>query len=257
MHYSVNGAIGYATSKYPDHGFIDLPANPIYSAGVADTNLGAVFSDASGQYWRLSGTNNSATYISKAVGIAQNLSQMLASPHHPLSSSYPAFTTAVSGYDGCYQIIAQQPSGSNLTSGLSNFEDCINSVKVSSQATNPGIILSMFSPNLGGSNAHESLWMGKDLNADSGGIGWGYDPTGTVDYLEIETYGGGKPVRFYTSNFQMDPIAHTVSFSDPVSAGGGTNILYRCTSAGTLRMGQTTTVSADCGSAVDTGLRVN
>jgi hypothetical protein len=42
-----------------------------------------------------------------------------------------------------------------------------------------------------------------------------------------------------------------------VSIGGGTNILYRCTAAGALRVGQTTTVSADCGTAVDTGLRVN
>ena len=38
---------------------------------------------------------------------------------------------------------------------------------------------------------------------------------------------------------------------------GGTIILYRCTVAGTLRVGQITTVSADCGTAVDTGLRVN
>jgi hypothetical protein len=36
----------------------------------------------------------------------------------------------------------------------------------------------------------------------------------------------------------------------------GTNPLYRCTVAGTLRAGQTTTVAADCGTAVDTGFRV-
>jgi hypothetical protein len=30
----------------------------------------------------------------------------------------------------------------------------------------------------------------------------------------------------------------------------------RCTVAGTLRVGQTTTVAGDCGTAVDTGLRV-
>ena len=38
---------------------------------------------------------------------------------------------------------------------------------------------------------------------------------------------------------------------------GGTIIVYRCTVAATLRVGQLTTVSADCGTAVDTGLRVN
>ena len=38
---------------------------------------------------------------------------------------------------------------------------------------------------------------------------------------------------------------------------GGTTILYRCTVAGTLRVGQLTTVSADCGTAIDSGLRVN
>jgi hypothetical protein len=37
----------------------------------------------------------------------------------------------------------------------------------------------------------------------------------------------------------------------------GANILYRCTVAGTLRAGATTTVAGDCGTAVDTGLRVN
>jgi len=38
---------------------------------------------------------------------------------------------------------------------------------------------------------------------------------------------------------------------------GGTTVLYRCTVAGTLRVGQLTTVSGDCGTAVDSGLRVN
>jgi hypothetical protein len=41
-----------------------------------------------------------------------------------------------------------------------------------------------------------------------------------------------------------------------VAIGTGTNVLYRCTVAGTLRVGQTTTVAGDCGTAVDTGLRV-
>lgn len=35
----------------------------------------------------------------------------------------------------------------------------------------------------------------------------------------------------------------------------GTNVIYRCSVAGTLRAGQLTSVSGDCGTAVDTGLR--
>jgi len=42
-----------------------------------------------------------------------------------------------------------------------------------------------------------------------------------------------------------------------VSSSGGANIVYRCSVAGTLRLGQLTTVSGDCGTAVDTGMRVN
>ena len=37
----------------------------------------------------------------------------------------------------------------------------------------------------------------------------------------------------------------------------GTNVLYRCTTAGTLPVGALTTVSGNCGASADTGLRVN
>lgn len=255
MHYSVYGAIGYATSQYPDHGFIDLPVNPIYSAVVGDTNLGAVFADASGQYWRLSGANNTSMWVSKAVGIYGNFSPLLSTSLHPPSSSYPIWTTSI-GNDGCLQLLSQQPSGNQLANGVSNFEDCAGVVNISSQSANPGLGMTMYAPNLAGANAHTMFWMGKGLNADSGGFGWNYDATGTIDFLDFETYGGAKPIRFATSNFNIDPIAHTASFSDPVSVNGGANVVYRCTVAGTLRVGQTTTVSADCGTAVDTGLRV-
>lgn len=43
----------------------------------------------------------------------------------------------------------------------------------------------------------------------------------------------------------------------PVTVQNGSNVLYRCTVAGALRVGQLTTVSTDCGKAVDTGMRVN
>jgi hypothetical protein len=42
-----------------------------------------------------------------------------------------------------------------------------------------------------------------------------------------------------------------------VFVNGGTTIIYRCTVAGNLRVGQLTSVAADCGTAVDTGLRTN
>ena len=43
----------------------------------------------------------------------------------------------------------------------------------------------------------------------------------------------------------------------PTIIDNGSNIIYRCTVAGTLRVGQLTSVSTDCGTAVDTGLRTN
>lgn len=49
----------------------------------------------------------------------------------------------------------------------------------------------------------------------------------------------------------------TVTAAVPIAANSGANIIYRCSVAGTLRVGQTTTVSADCGTAVDTGFRAN
>jgi hypothetical protein len=41
------------------------------------------------------------------------------------------------------------------------------------------------------------------------------------------------------------------------NTANGANIVYRCTSAGTLRVGQLTTVSSDCGAVADTQIRVN
>lgn len=42
-----------------------------------------------------------------------------------------------------------------------------------------------------------------------------------------------------------------------ITAAGGSHILYRCTTAGTLPAGSLTTDQASCGAAADTGLRVN
>lgn len=55
------------------------------------------------------------------------------------------------------------------------------------------------------------------------------------------------------SHFSYKVGANTVI----TSAATGANILYRCTVAGTLRAGQTTTVPGDCGTAVDTHIKVD
>lgn len=47
------------------------------------------------------------------------------------------------------------------------------------------------------------------------------------------------------------------SVNGAAAVGGGSTIIYRCTVAGNLRVGQLTSVSADCGTAVDSGLRTN
>ena len=47
----------------------------------------------------------------------------------------------------------------------------------------------------------------------------------------------------------------TGRLAGPLSLLGGGNVVYRCVTAGNDRAGALTTVSTDCGSAVDTGLR--
>jgi hypothetical protein len=59
-------------------------------------------------------------------------------------------------------------------------------------------------------------------------------------------------------NFRIAPSGVTkfeIDTSGNSYLQGGTTIIYRCLTAGTLRAGQLTSVSADCGSSVDTGLR--
>ena len=84
----------------------------------------------------------------------------------------------------------------------------------------------------------------------SNGVGTLYTLIGTTSggMAQLSGYRSDAP---YTTGIALNPDG------GGVYVNGGTNILYRCTVAGTLRVGQTTTVSADCGTAVDTGLRVN
>ncbi len=118
----------------------------------------------------------------------------------------------------------------------------------------------------------------------AGGPGWKYDatfalvgaagkPTGqfterwivpatTAVLTRAQLWGGSSAPEFLVSPNQLNPAGYTagqVPMWDGTAwmPGGGSTTLYRCTVAGALRVGQTTTVSADCGTAVDTGLRVN
>ena len=90
-------------------------------------------------------------------------------------------------------------------------------------------------PAIHGSNGYDlaKIVVDNDTNGDT-----------TTGHMDIYTSYGGTTVK--AARFDNGTI----------SVGTGTNILYRCTVAGALRVGQTTTVSADCGTAVDTGLRV-
>ena len=49
--------------------------------------------------------------------------------------------------------------------------------------------------------------------------------------------------------------AKSILLQGSAAIKGGATILYRCTSAGNLRVGEITSVASDCGSSVDTGLR--
>ena len=63
-------------------------------------------------------------------------------------------------------------------------------------------------------------------------------------------------IDFYPNVSATTSGSNSMSLQGSLAVNGGTNILYRCSVAGILRIGQTTTVSGDCGTAVDTGLRV-
>jgi hypothetical protein len=140
-------------------------------------------------------------------------------------------------------------------------------------------------PIYGSANPNWTIW---NTSAQANARNW----AGTVncpggafgDYCLMEsTAKGGDPiaagtVRGYWSYYGGLSVGHMIAMaagvvsantslnigstviadgSAHVAAQGGTTILYRCTVAGTLRVGQVTSVSADCGTAVDTGFRSN
>lgn len=64
-------------------------------------------------------------------------------------------------------------------------------------------------------------------------------------------------MNLYGVNAGTPTIAVTANPDGTAAIKGGTTTVYRCSVAGAARAGSLTTVSADCGTAVDTGLRVN
>ena len=80
-------------------------------------------------------------------------------------------------------------------------------------------------------------------NVDTGGAATNGMPLSNLDAAGNGTFTGNLTVGGYGL------------FSGNVTVKSGANVIYRCTVAGTLRIGQLTSVSGDCGTAVDTGLR--
>jgi len=62
--------------------------------------------------------------------------------------------------------------------------------------------------------------------------------------------------KFADAPFTADRVFTWPDVTGTVQVTTGSTVLYRCSVAGTLRIGELTTVSGDCGTAVDTGLRI-
>lgn len=78
---------------------------------------------------------------------------------------------------------------------------------------------------------------------------------GPVGNAGVLIRNNGSPAWYFNAEGNLvDQGAHSITAG---AVATGENILYRCSTAGVLRAGQTTTVPGDCGTAVDTGLRVN
>lgn len=78
--------------------------------------------------------------------------------------------------------------------------------------------------------------------------------------VQINQYSGLGVWSYNGSNTRtavLDDGAGNGSWTGNVTVHGGTNTLYRCTTAGTLPVGALTTVTGNCGASADTGLRVN
>jgi len=91
--------------------------------------------------------------------------------------------------------------------------------------------------------ANESLGVNAQNRIDT--------PTGTDAVIAPGFYAW---IWYATPTATVTDARFETSPTLPGTSGG--NVVYRCTSAGAVRSGVLTTVSADCGSSIDTGLRV-
>lgn len=102
-----------------------------------------------------------------------------------------------------------------------------------------------------------SLWKTSTNNA----IVQGFQNSLGTWYAGLGAYSGnGRHYQIHdsTNNKLMLDIGEnggTVNIGGPVGVNNGSHIVYRCTVAGTLAIGQFTVTASDCGTAVDSGLR--
>lgn len=102
---------------------------------------------------------------------------------------------------------------------------------------------------------------GNYLNAMTSGL-MKINGSFTVSYASLHnTLAGGSVLQTISSgsptvNSFVEDVSGNVTTSGTTATKGGSTIIYRCTVAGAARLGALTSVSADCGTAVDSGLRL-
>ena len=163
------------------------------------------------------------------------------------------------------------PSGTGSTStfGLFNGSDTTstNNTRFAIQFTNSGVTANLNLTTFGSGTTVTGLNIGS-ASGTSGLTNICLEFAGTcqgtlsstgnwkVASQQITSLGVGIGHYDASGNLTSSPVVSS-DISGPLNANGGTNVIYRCTVAGTLRVGQLTSVAADCGTAVDTGLRTN
>lgn len=120
-------------------------------------------------------------------------------------------------------------------------------------------------------NASTLLWTlgmaaNKDLQVvDAAGVRRAYWQSAGISYIgssgtsdvQINSMAnmGSGGLSIYSGGASPTKVA-SIDSSGNISAGAGTNVVLRCTTAGTLPVGALTTVAGNCGASTDTGLRV-
>lgn len=177
----------------------------------------------------------------------------------------------ISSYFVKYSFYDNGPSGANPNVYLGNTSDGTETSGIfgvsgsgNSQVSFVGYDKSRFQ--ISGANgegtgysrqAHAEIWnpagdTNNKLHTIYSSSGTGYD---TLTFAKCNDDGSGCAAWMNVST--SGTTLNWVTTYAPTYIDNGTLVLYRCTVAGTLRVGQTTTVPGDCGTAVDTGLRIN